>query len=103
MPTNVTDAKIDPLASNGGPTLISSLFAARRPDGTLTLMVVNLGSSPVEKPLTLTGFAPAATAETWLFDESSPAGQVDSTPLGAAVTLRLPAESMTLLVAEQAK
>jgi len=31
MPTNVTDAKIDPLAGSGGPTLISSLFAARRP------------------------------------------------------------------------
>lgn len=42
MPTNVTDAKIDPLASNGGPTLISSLFAARRDDGALTLMVVNV-------------------------------------------------------------
>jgi len=66
-------------------------------------MIVNPGSSPVEKPLTLTGLAPAANADMWLFDEGSPAEQVDPTPLGAAVTLRLPAESMTLLVAEQAK
>jgi len=66
-------------------------------------MVVNLGSSPVEKPLTLTGFAPAANADMRLFDEGSPAEQVEPTPLGAAVTLRLPAAPMTMLVVEQAK
>lgn len=75
-----------------------SIFAARRPDGALTLMIVNLASAPVEKTLTFADAPASTSAETWLFDHEHPAEQVAPTPLAARSTLTLPAESVTLLI-----
>jgi hypothetical protein len=85
-------------ASSDDPAV--SIFAARRPDGALTLMIVNLGSEPAEKQLRLDGITPAAMAETWLFDAAHNAEQVDATPVGPTATLSLPAESVTLLIVQ---
>jgi hypothetical protein len=74
-----------------------SVYAARRDDGALTIMVVNLASAPIDTALRLAGAAPGP-AETWLFDVEHPAAQVDDTALAAETMLSLPAESLTLLV-----
>jgi hypothetical protein len=79
-----------------------SIFAAKRPDGALTLMIVNLESTAVDKTLKIDNAALTAPAETWLFDKAHKAEPVDPTPLGAAATLHLPAESMSLLVVKAA-
>ena len=73
-----------------------SVFAARRPDGALTIMVINLGSKPATKQLTVAGFKTGAPVETWLFDPDHPAVKLNPGPLGE--TLTLPGRSMTLLV-----
>ena len=73
-----------------------TVYAARRADGTLTVMIVNLGSAPATKPLTILGGGTTASAETWLFDKDHTARQIGATPLGGRITV--PGESMTLLV-----
>jgi hypothetical protein len=83
-------------ASSDEPLL--PVYAARRDDGALTVMVINLASEPLETALRLDHLAPADPAETWLFDAEHEAVQVDDTPLSAETALTLPAESMTLLV-----
>jgi len=80
-------------ASSPDPNL--SLFAAQRPDGTLTLMLINLASESITQPLTLVN-THATAAETWLFDKTHNAVQVDATSLTAPLTF--PPESMTLLL-----
>jgi hypothetical protein len=72
------------------------IYAAKRTDGTLTLMIVNLGDTAATEPLTIVGGGSAATAETWLFDASHTAEKVASTALGGSVTV--PPASVTLLV-----
>jgi hypothetical protein len=72
-----------------------SLFAARRADGAVTLMVVNLASEPVTRPLTLAGVSAAGPAETWRLDADHAAEPVEPTLLGQP--LALPPESVTLL------
>lgn len=73
-----------------------SAFAARRKDGALTVMLVNLEDTPVEKPLRIEGFKAASQVEVWLFDATHKAEKQPSQVLGEKVTL--PAQSMTLLV-----
>jgi hypothetical protein len=72
------------------------VYAARRADGTLTVMIVNFGSAPATKPLTIVAVGAAASAETWLFDQDHTAQQTGATALGGTVTV--PGESMTLLI-----
>ena len=72
------------------------VYAAKRADGTLTLMIVNLGDAAATKPLTIIGGGSATTAETWLFDASHTAEKVASTTLGGSVTV--PPASVTLLI-----
>jgi hypothetical protein len=88
-------------ASSDDPNV--SIYAARRTDGALTLMIVNLASEPTQKTLTFAQPNLPASAETWLFDKEHKAEQVDPTPLDSTTTLSLSAESMTLLIAGQAK
>jgi hypothetical protein len=85
----VRSASDDPLVS---------VYAAKRADGTLTVMIVNLGSTATTKPLTIIGGTTADSAETWLFDASHNAEQVAKTPLASGDNVTLPPESMTLLV-----
>src|ERR1035437_10989145 len=85
----VRSASDDPLVS---------VYAAKRADGTLTVMIVNLGSTATTKPLTIIGGTTADSVETWLFDASHNAERVAKTPLAPGGNVTLPPESMTLLV-----
>ncbi len=85
----VRSASDDPLVA---------VYAAKRADGTLTVMIVNLGSTAATKPLTVIGGTTADSAETWLFDASHNAEKVAETPLAPGGSVTLPPESMTLLV-----
>lgn len=75
-----------------------SLYAARRSDGALTIMAINLGDEPVTTPLQLSGFTPTADAEVWRFDADHKAEQIESQPLAAGSEVTLPPQSMTLYV-----
>jgi hypothetical protein len=76
----------------------STIVAARRADGALTLLITNLADQPSTKRLTLAAGKLPAAAETWLLDAQHRAKQVDPTPLGEQAALTLPARSVTLLV-----
>jgi hypothetical protein len=73
-----------------------SIYAATRPDGALTIMLINLGPDPVTKPLQVNGFTASKPAQTWLFDPKAKAEQQPDAALGQTVTL--PGQSMTLIV-----
>lgn len=81
-------------AASGDPDV--SIYAARRDDGTLTLMVINLGPDEVTKTLALDGFTPSGDAEVWRFDADHNAEQVDSLALSDGATITVPGQSMTL-------
>lgn len=73
-----------------------SIVAARRDDGALTLMVINLG--PVERTRTirLEGFQPAGPAEVRRLDAGHNAELIEPEMVTDGATLRLPAQSATL-------
>jgi hypothetical protein len=88
----VRSASDDPLVS---------IYASKRPDGTLALMIVNLSATTQTKPLTILGWW-GTSADTWLFDKTHKAEKIGTAPLGdSGVTL--PAESVTLLIVEKPK
>jgi Glycosyl hydrolases family 39 len=72
-----------------------TVYAARRADGTLTVMIVNLGDAAATSPLTIVGGGTATSAATWLFDKDHPALSVAATALTGKITV--PAQSVTLL------
>jgi hypothetical protein len=47
---------------------VVTVYAARQVDGVLTVLVVNLASTPQTRPLTIVGGRSSGSAETWLFD-----------------------------------
>ncbi len=75
-----------------------SLYAARRDDGALTIMAINLGDEPVTTPLQLSGFTPTGDAEVWRFDADHKAEQIEPQPLVDGAEVTLPPQSMTLYV-----
>ena len=75
-----------------------SLYAARRDDGALTIMAINLGDEPATTPLQLSGFNPAGDAEVWRFDADHKAEQIENQPLTDGSEVTLPPQSMTLYV-----
>jgi hypothetical protein len=82
-------------ASSDNPTV--SIYAAKRADGALTLMVINLGSQATEIKLMLKNSS-SANAETWLFDKDHAAVAIAPTSLSATTNLKLTPESVTLLI-----
>lgn len=74
----------------------TGVYAAYRDDGALTLMLVNLATEPLTRPLTLIGFEPGGMAEAWLLDPDHRAVEVD--PVAVGDTISLPAQSVMLLV-----
>jgi len=80
-------------AASGIPDV--SIYAAKRGDGTLTLMVINLSDTEQQIPLQVQGQT-LSQAGTWLFDATHQAEDIGSTDLSAG-TLSLPAQSLTLL------
>ena len=80
-----------------------SIYASRRDDGRLALMVINLGDEAVTKPLRLAGFAPMGTPEGWRFDAEHQAEQIGRQPITNGVSLTLPPQSMSLYVLTEAQ
>jgi Glycosyl hydrolases family 39 len=74
------------------------VYAAKRADGAVTVMIVNLGAASATKPLTVVGGGSSTSAETWLFDATHSAEKVDATPVSAGGTVTVPGESVTVLV-----
>ncbi len=78
-----------------------TIYAAKRDDGALTLMVLNLGDDEVTKTLQIDNFTPAANAEVWRFDADHNAEQIDAQDLSSG-TITVPGQSITLYIMEAA-
>jgi alpha-L-arabinofuranosidase len=72
-----------------------SIYAARREDGTLTVLVINLSQEEKAEDLQIEGSA-RGQAEAWLFDPSHTTENVGTADLSDEV--RFPPQSVTLLV-----
>ena len=72
-----------------------SIYAARRADGALTVMVVNLSLEEKTKTIRIEEQA-QVHAETWLFDPDHKAENIGTLELSDSITL--PAESVTLYI-----
>ncbi len=83
-------------ASSDNPDL--SVFAAKRQDGTLTVMVINLGIEETSYPLRLSGNISSAASEVWRLDASHQAENIGSQSITSGEAITLPGESMTLYV-----
>ena len=73
------------------------IFAAKRADGALTLMVINLSDVEQRVPLTVKG-TQLEEAEVWLLDGAHNAENLGTQPFAADAVLTLPAQSATLFV-----
>lgn len=74
-----------------------SIYAARREDGALTVMVINLSDEEKRKPLQIKGMNPLA-AETWRFDAAHNAENLGQQPLFTEGRLVIPPQSITLYI-----
>ena len=74
-----------------------TVYAAKRADGALTVMVVNLSDDEQQVALDVAGMT-AAEAEIWLLDKDHNAENLGTQPLPADGTVTLPAQSVTLYV-----
>jgi hypothetical protein len=81
-------------ASSDDPYL--SIYAAKRADGSLTLIVINLDDEAKEKMLDIKGFR-SASIEWSLFDETHQAEHWQRLALDSAARLEFPAQSISLL------
>jgi hypothetical protein len=75
-----------------------NVYAARRDDGALTLVLVNLASEAASANLEISNFTAADPAEVWLFDAEHRAELIGELSVGTEIALDLPAESVTLYV-----
>jgi hypothetical protein len=88
----VRSASDDPLVS---------VFASKRSDGTLAVMIVNLSATTQTKPMKILGWA-GMSAEEWLFDKAHKAEKIGTVSLGDG-SVTVPAESVTVLIVEKPK
>ena len=82
-------------ASSDQPNL--SIYAARKPDGALTLMVINLSDQAITQPITLQNFAPSGPANVVLFNETHTAEAMPPVSASASFKYEFPRASVTLL------
>ncbi|MBN1260653.1 MAG: hypothetical protein JXB35_08235 [Anaerolineae bacterium] len=83
-------------ASSDDPRL--SIYAARREDGAITLMVVNLSADAKTKPLEIEGRYLSAPVEVWRLDAEYQADRLDDVRLESGGAVTLPGQSATLFV-----
>jgi hypothetical protein len=74
-----------------------TIYAAKRADGSLTLMVINLADYDKHIPLQIKGMTPRHT-EVWLFDATHNAQGLGEQIFPVGGTLDLPAQSISLYV-----
>lgn len=72
-----------------------TVYAAKREDGTLTIMVINLTDTEQRVPLQVRGVT-LSKAEVWLFDATHKAEGLGEQPFPAGGALVLPPQSITL-------
>jgi hypothetical protein len=72
-----------------------TIYAARRDNGALTVIVINLSAEEQTKPLQI-GDQTAVQAEAWLFDPTHKAERIGTVELSSEITV--PSQSVTLLV-----
>ena len=82
-------------AASGSPDV--DIFASKRPDGALTLMVINLADTQQVLPLKVQGVT-LGQADVWLLDATHNAEALGLQTLPADGRLTLPAQSATLYV-----
>jgi len=80
-------------SSSDNPDL--SIYTAKRSDGTLTVMVVNLSLEELAKPLRITGQT-SVKSEAWLFDPTHNAENMGDVELSGEI--KFPAQSITLFI-----
>jgi len=75
-----------------------SIFASKRDDGALTLMLINRSPNEATRRLQLIGFTPQSASEVWRFDETHNAEKIGSQKIEDGASITVPPYSMTLLV-----
>ena len=75
-----------------------SVYAAKRDDGAITVLLVNLNNTEVSKPLQLDQGDKLKLVETYLFDATHKAESIKPTAFTNGSVIGLPAESVTLLI-----
>jgi hypothetical protein len=85
-------------AASGVPDV--NVYAAKREDGTLTIMVVNLLDSEQRIPMKIEGETPTE-AQVWLFDSTHNAEDLGQQAFASDGILILPPQSVTLYVIEE--
>jgi alpha-L-arabinofuranosidase len=73
-----------------------TIYAARRDDGALTLVVINLGAEEATRTLELEGFTPSGDADVLLFDAEHNAESVDPVAITDGGAITVPGQSITL-------
>jgi alpha-L-arabinofuranosidase len=73
-----------------------SIYAAKRNDGALTLMVINRSDEEQTLPVQLHGFTPSGEAQVYRLDESHNAVQIEPQLITDGSKITLPPYSMTL-------
>ena len=79
-----------------------TVTAAKKEDGSLTLMVVNRGSDAKTLPISLKGFTPSGEAVVWLLDKDHKAENIGTQNLNTG-KVSLLAESVTLYIIPASK
>lgn len=74
-----------------------SAYAARRDDGALTIVLINLAPEEQAVPLRIAG-AGSGAAQVWRFEPDQELRQIADQPLGAEQEIRLPGYSVSLYV-----
>ena len=75
-----------------------SIYAARRDDGALTLILINLADDAQTAPVQIDNFEAGGKAAVWLLDPDHQAEEMEPADIGDGGTVTLPAQSMTLYV-----
>jgi len=84
-----------------------SIFAAKRYDSALTVMVLNKTSAAIGDSIALANFSPAGSAQVWQYSSANLNAVVRQFPdagvSGSGLSMSFPAQSITLLVIPQAQ